>query len=511
MSPKHAEFIIGDRNAAAMENDRSCGYSDREALERHFYHSTAFDVPLANRDGAIYMQQLVHYIAGTLLPTSGEWINIDTAGITNSELLKQIDGVQKYLAGTISQTNFYKQITEVIYNALLYNRAIIEPQYSSGLSFLVHDHADMDISDLTDDYSNRAYTELERTVDELKQLYTNVPEHLATNAEDATSTKIRTLKCVVPNREPFVPKGTHNAKQKFVSLEILLDDKPVVLKPRVPRDGYTVFPVITFQPRGKQSLAELALPAAELANKFAKAMDERSDIANHPPIQIAVATELRNAYNLNPGGYVPVEPGEPEPKPIATTIDLAVSEKSIAQQQATLRNVFKIEYIVRSQLANLSQYEFNQNRYNALNAIEPLVADFANKALPAILMRVHTILKSQDKDYKKVASNLQPAFMFTHLNKQLQESRELAKLGHLAQLITPFGQLDPKALMAVDINALIAKGATLSGNASAVRSEGDQQEMQQSMVQEQKELQQQELETERMKAQGGEDGTGQTA
>ena len=240
MSPKHAEFIIGDRNAAAMENDRGCGYSDREALERHFYYSTAFDVPLANRDGAIYMQQLVHYIAGTLLPTSGEWINIDTAGITNTELLKQIKGVQQYLAGTISQTNFYKQITEVIYNALLYNRAIIEPQYSAGLSFLVHDHADMDISDLTDDYSNRAYTELERTVDELKQIYTNVPEHLAANAEDATSTKIRTLKCVVPNREPFVPKGAHNAKQKFVSLEIVLGDEPVVLKPRVPRDGYSV-------------------------------------------------------------------------------------------------------------------------------------------------------------------------------------------------------------------------------------------------------------------------------
>ena len=248
------------------------------------------------------------------------------------------------------------------------------------------------------------------------------------------------------------------------------------------------------------------MPAAELANKFAKAMDERSDIANHPPIQIGVATELRNAYNLNPGGFVPIEQGEPEPKPIATTIELAVSEKSIAQQQATMRNVFKIEYIMRAQLANLSQYEFNQNRYNALNAIEPLVADFANKALPAILMRVHTILKGQDKEYKKVASNLEPAFVFTHLNKQLQESRELAKLGHLAQLITPFGQLDPKALMSVDINALIAKGAKLSGNAEAVRSESDQQEMQQAMVQEQQQLQQDQQETERLAATKGGEG-----
>ena len=181
-----------------------------------------------------------------------------------------------------------------------------------------------------------------------------------------------------------------------------------------------------------------------------------------------------------------------------------VSEKSIAQQQQIIRTVFKIDYIVRSQLANLSQYEYNQNRYNALNAIEPLVADFANKGIPAVLKRLHVILKSQDKKYKKLASNLEPQFMFTHLNKQLAESKELAKLGHLAQLITPFGQLDPKAMMALDVNKIIAKGATLSGNADAVRSEGDQQEMQQSMVEQQKELQQQEQETERMKAQGGE-------
>ena len=71
---------------------------------------------------------------------------------------------------------------------------------------------------------------------------------------------------------------------KFVQIEVLLGDNPVILEPRAPSAGYSVFPIISFQPHGKESLAALALPAAVLANKFAKALDERSDIANHPPI-----------------------------------------------------------------------------------------------------------------------------------------------------------------------------------------------------------------------------------
>ena len=506
---KYAEFLQHDyAQASDLTKDSTVTVdNNREDIDRHFYSTAYDDVPLANKDGAIYLQQLVHYIAGTLLPSSGEWINIDTTGITNAELLKQIADVRQYLAGTISQTNFYKQITMVIYNALLYNKAIIEPQYSAGLSFAVHDHDTLAVTDLGDDLSNRAYSEKERTVDELRQLYKNVPKDLEPTTEDEATSTVRVLKCLVPNRDPFVMGKADGKKDyKFVQIEVLLGDDPVILEPRAPSAGYSVFPIISFQPHGKESLAALALPAAVLANKFAKALDERSDIANHPPIGMSAATELRNAYDLSAGGIVPIDTGEVEPKPIATTLDLVVSEKSIAQQQQIIRTVFKIDYIVRSQLANLSQYEYNQNRYNALNAIEPLVADFANKGIPAVLKRLHIILKSQDSKYKELASNLEPQFMFTHLNKQLAEAKELAKLGHLAQLITPFGQLDPKALMALDVNKIIAKGATLSGNADAVRSESDQQEMQQSMVEQQQQQQAEEQETERLSATKGGEG-----
>lgn len=508
MTPQErADFLIGDYNmVTGLCQENTPSVLDREAVDRFFYTGEEAEIPLVNKDGAVYMQQLVNYITGTLFPSSGEWINIDNAGVTNKELLAQISNVEKALANHISSSNFYHRMTEAVYNSLLYNKAIVEPVGTNGLSFLVHDHETLAVSDLTDGYSNRAYSEKQMTIEEVKTLYKNVPKSIADmrSTEDAAA-EVTVIKGIVPNREPYVPAGTVPKRYKFATVAIVQSDESSgMLTPINVAPGYETFPVISFQPYGKQSLAELALPAAELANKYAKAMIERADIVNHPPISISLETELRNSYNLTAGGLVPVAQGEEAPAPIQTAVDLNVSEKTIAQQQQILRNIFKVDYIMRSQITNLSQFEYNQSRYNALAAIEPLVADMANKALPTVLMRTHNILKRIDKNYKKVATNLEPTFIFTHLNRQMAEAKKLAKLGHLGQLITPFAQMNPQAMLALDVEVALTEAAKLSGHPELIRSERDKQEILQALVEQQQQLQQQELDTERMKAEGGE-------
>ena len=508
-------FLLGDYASVAdlsrTDTGLSRGYTDRETLERYFYGGDENDVPLANKDGAIYLQQLVHYIVGTLMPSSGEWINIDTVGIENPELLKQISTVEQHMASSLSKTNFYHRMTELVFNALIYNKAIIEPIASTGLSFSVHDHETLAVSDLDDGFSNRAYSEKDVTVDELRKSYNGVPDELMMmgDAEAAEST-VTVVKGIVPNREPFVPAGKFPKQYKFATVVIVShDDGSALLTPKSAALGYKTFPIVSFAPYGKQSLAELALPAAEMANRFAKALIERADVANHPPVAMSLETEIRKGYSLSAGGLVPYASGEQPPTPIATQLDLAVSEKTIAQQQQILRNVFKTDYIMRTQIANLSQFEYNQYRYNALAAIEPMVADLVNKAIPTVLMRVHLLLKKLDPKYKKAASNLEPNFVFTHLNRQLAESKKLANLGRLGQLVTPFAQLNPQSMVALDVDKALTEAATLAGHPELVRSEKDKQEIQQAQVEQQQQLQQQELETERMKAEGGGEQNGQ--
>ena len=116
MPNDRAAFLLYDYNNLDSGTDEysrtESDATSRQSIDRFFYGRDGDGAPVLNKDGAVYMQQLVHYITSTLFPSSGEWININTVGIDNPELLAQIANVEQGMASAISQTNFYHRMTE---------------------------------------------------------------------------------------------------------------------------------------------------------------------------------------------------------------------------------------------------------------------------------------------------------------------------------------------------------------------------------------------------------------
>ena len=183
-------------------------------------------------------------------------------------------------------------------------------------------------------------------------------------------------------------------------------------------------------------------------------MYERTEIANYPPMAVPIDLENRKGYDLSPGGIIPVKNNERPPQPVTTTLDLNISERTVARKEARLREIFKIDLIRQATATGMSQYEHHSMKYNALKAIQPLVCSLTARTTEALMDRVHTLLKQNDKEYQKLLLELpedaQGEFHFDNLKEMMRQSKKLADIGRAAQAIQAYGSFNPQAIQKVD-------------------------------------------------------------
>ena len=483
-------------------------------IRRYFDPSdnTAYE-DLANSAGAIYVGELADFMTASLYPADGSWLEANISPAAPVEVQQSLSAVTEHMRNTLAKSNFYGKVNELIINGLLYNKGLMSVDYDNGLSFNVYDTENTYVSSDTNESVMRTYSHQMVTAADLNSLFTNAPKE-AESAEKEEHAPERTYKliyAIVPNK-PLWTKGLNISEEyKFVKLHLLKDyestDPMILLKPRTGFDacGYKHTPMLQYKTGQKQSLCKRALPDAVIINDYEKKMLERADIANYPAMAVPAELEARGSYDLGPNGIVPVAPGETPPQPISTTLDLNISEHTVARKEARLREMFKVDMIRQASMIGVSQYEHHGMKYNALKAIQPLACLLTSRTTEALLQRVHTLLKENDDMYAQmmaeVPEEMQGAFFFDNLKRMMQKSNRLANMGRAAQAIQAYASFNPQSVQILNSEGAVIQALIDSDLPHLVKSQQEvaaeregfaqaaQQQEQQEMAMEQQKLQ----------------------
>ena len=422
---------------------------------------------LANASGAIYLAELADFMTSALYPADGSWVEAVIHPQAPPEIIHSLMGVTEKLRDALSQSNFYGKMNELVTNGLLYNKGLVSVEYTGGLNFCVYEPKTTWMSNNVDEWSSRIYSKKMMKASDLRAIYENIPDDAEDGLEEAIDRSYEVVHCIVPNT-PLWADGLNLAPEyKFAKFELIKDmgspDNIEVLKPiqGTGNSGYKHCPMMQYRTGMKKSICKLALPDAVIVNEYEKRMLERASMANHPPMASPASLEGRGNQEYKPGDIVPLKPGEQPPSPIVTSLDLNISEHTIARKEARLREIFKVDLVRQASLTGVSQYEHNAMKYSALKAIQPLACLLAGRTTEALLYRVHTLLQENDDMYGQmlaaVPQEMQGAFFFDNLKRQMQKSQRLANIGRAAQAIQAYGSFDPQAVQVLNAEGAIVQ------------------------------------------------------
>ena len=422
---------------------------------------------LANSSGAIYLAELADFMTSSLYPADGSWLEAQIHPQAPVEIMQPLMGVTELMRMELSKSNFYGKMNQLITNGLLYNKGLVSVEYSGGLNFCVYEPKNTWMSENTDEWASRTYSTKKVKSSDLENLYKNAPEVAKDELDVAIDKEYEIIYCIVPNKPLWTEGLKVSPEHKFVRLELLKDmstpDVVTVLEPKtgMSNSGYSQPPMLQFRTGHKQSLCKRALPDAVIVNRYEQAMLERSEMANFPPMASPASLEGRGTFDLKPGDVVPLKPNEQPPTPIVTTLDLNISEHTIARKEARLREIFKVDLVRQAMMTGVSQYEHHAMKYSALKAIQPLACLLTGRTTEALLSRVHRLLMENNKMYAdlltQVPAEMQGSFYFDNLARMMQKSNRLANLGRAAQAIQAYGSFDPQAIQVVSAEGAITQ------------------------------------------------------
>ena len=488
------KFIEQDYDLARAKYQMEVSIYDHEQVDAYFNRDSDFsDNTLANAAGEIYLHELAEFISTTLFPGDGSWVNFADTN-PQKENIEQEEEVKKTLKKRLKDSNFYLKAHELIIQGLLYNTGFISVDYDRGLSYNVHHPDKLWMSEETVETAKRAYADRELTPYELIAQYDGLPEMVLRAAADNDGSTFKVVYGIVPNKAPWVLTSSVNKRYLFCRITMLSTGSEYIHITAKKGDniGYVTFPFLKYRGHSKLSLAARALPDAVMVNKYEQAFQERAEIANYPPMAVPIGLQIRGELNLRATGLNALENNERMPQPIATQLDLNITDKTIARKELRLRKIFKAHLIEMAQQAGLSQWEFNQHRHNALKAIQPIASDLTSRVITGLLHRTHSLLLANDREYKKIAKGFDKDFHFDHLSKEMDRTMKLASVGRLAQAVVPYIQTNPQAAIALDSERLIREAAKWSGLPEATKSEGEVEQEKAAMLQEMEAQQQQE-------------------
>ena len=478
---------------------------------------------LANASGAVYLKELSDFITSALYPMDGSWLEAAVMPTDEDKTRLALAKVSMYLRNAIAKSNFYGKMNELINHGLLYNKGLMSVEYTKGLNFTVYDPNKIDMSQDSDEWSTRIYSSQWVTAMDIAAKFTNVPEVVAEDIRVGyMGRQYEILHALVPNIPTFTEGLDIDKEAKFVPLQFLRHYQEIpagkdqtettgsfnltLMMPHggYAQSGYSVCPILKYQTGQKESLCMRALRDAVIVDSYEKIMLERAELVNYPPMALPVGLENRGGYSLGPKGKVPLGQNEQPPTPVQTSLQLNVSEHTVARKEARLREIFRIDLVKQYMATGVTQYEQHGMKYNALKAIQPWVCMLTGKTTEAIVGRVHNLLKQEDSKYKELLlalpENTQGLFYFDNLKRLMETSRKLSGMGQAAQAMQAFISVNPQAAQVIDTERAVKEALLYNGLVELIRPQGEVLAERQAFAQQAQQQQTQENQVEAQKS-----------
>ena len=304
------------------------------------------------------------------------------------------------------------------------------------------------------------------------------------------------LICMLPNNDVWFTQKQNTVK-KFVKVYILLRDQ-VQLIPKVgSEEGYDTWPILEYRPYTSTSLCREAHNTVAYTEWYQKMSKERALQIQYPALWVDQTNYTENSLSLNPRGVTPGRNGMIQPTPIhSLTGGDQILEQKIVRMQNEVKRIFKIDLLMALTTQSLGTHEEHAFKAKILIAMKPLMGPISDNCVAAVLNRTHSLCLQYDKEYKKVAAGVEGKYVGGALDKMIEHSEYMAKVGQLVQIAGLAAQVGmPELAQRFDADLLALGAAEALQLNPALKDEDQLQEerkenAQQVQAQQQAELQQ---------------------
>ena len=472
-------------------------------IGKHFFTDDSedyFDVytmSVANKTGKTSFKTLVEFIASTIFPDNGTWINFDImSSQPTPEEVQLKHEIERDMKKKIDESNFYKEIIKNIADGIAYQKGYMDIRYNHGVHFVPSSGDDLVISQAKG-ATARAYALSYMSSAELITDFKGLPDHIA-NAENVQelNEKHRVLVALIPNTKVFLSE-TQQSDNRFVKVYILWDDRmQIYSSAEVSNPGYKSWPIMEYQPYTNTSLCEDALTYCVYADYFQKIDRDQEELVTWPTMAVDERNVLENTANFRPGGTIPVTQGHVMPQAVQTlTGGNITNAQKILTLEAKIKHIFKVDIIEGLLTQGLSVFEYHNFQAKVLSAIKPTIGSLNKSYISGLLSRVHNICLQYDKRYNEKYKGLMGDFGSSSLDEVITKAEFVGKLGQIVQISAGAIQHMPgigKVFNDTDLGIWLAEAFNVQG---ALKSPEEVKEEQEAEAQQEKDAQAQETDT----------------
>ena len=419
-------------------------------------------LPLPNATPEVACDDFVDFVTSRYFPCDGSWI---TFSLSEEMEMKQKEiKLLHLLRSRLADTNFYQQMNHFIKSGVLFNTAIMTCNWLfKSLSFSVFSIFDdrgttvRMVGDNAEVYM-RGYIDAHRNLAALLTHY-DIPDYSIDTGKrtievlgQGNASQYQTTQCFLPLTDDFViVNGKKEDHDKFFMIELDAQGQNI-LKPKdniLPT--YTVFPIFIFRPALSRSMGEKAVgPAYELLNTVYE-LRKRIKYTNNPTKVMSENTiakfkdlkqNIEDVFN-KPGQVLPVDgTSDIEPKGLKLENDLPIDMQYIQKYEHDIRMIFKADLIERSKIVGLSAPEEAQRQLGIHNEVAPFLGSVLTRTAKNMLMRVDTILRQEDAEYKKLAEGVAPTIITNSYLQSIQKYARLKDATTLAEFASALSGMD---------------------------------------------------------------------
>ena len=471
-------------------------------IETYFEESdNEYSPVLANNHGVMAANEYIEFITGETFSSDGSWIGfIPTEN--KPETAKNIQKLLKYSAQKFAESNFYGEIARLIKEGVLYNQGLMSTDWSNNISFKTVTNSNLCISKDADEQNKRAYTkswvsglDLLTNYESDHQIFSTIERESQQPESMTLTTMFKLIEGIIPVNKYFFDKP--KSKFKFIKVYLLESNGQLIELKRKGQEeaGYTVFPIMTYLPHCTKSMAQIALSKAVRVNDYEMLLGESARKILKPTYALSDKTYQSGAYNFDEGGVVLLGLQDRTPEAVESKHSSPMTERQIERLEQGIDRIFKREIILRARMTNLSQFEAALNKLNAFRAIQPYAADLVTRVPTSLLRRFDTLMRQNDKEYKKLRDAVDGSFTMIGLTGEMEKLKKAAGIGRLYQGAAPAVQVDPAAAQMINGDKVVTTLASSWDVAEVLEKEEDiaqERQQQQQMLQQQQQMKQQE-------------------
>lgn len=411
---------------------------------------------LINNTGELAADELTEYLARSLFPLDGSWLNLETIDVDKG---KDSTETLKTIRNRVANTNFYSEIPGLIKSGLSFNKGIMDCSYANGVNFCTLDIRNVYISPDFHEGLRRVYIIKYMTYADAQVLYKSLPPRYSNGRSWQATDQIKVVEGYVPYNERFWGSHDNRDRYRYARIEFLDDKTYPHLLERVDdtknNQYYTSFPFSVFKPNTVRPLALKALSTVIALNEYELMLFNRADYANDPAKVYPPNSTALFRGKIAKGSELYVDSQEREPTTVKLNNELPFDMQMVQKKEQDIYKIFKFDLILRSKLAGLTAPEDVKNFIITHEELQPLVSDIMSRTITGVINRMHNLCRYHEASYREATSGVNIKNLVSGSMMKVTNLKKAANAMRFVQSVAPIAQLSPQAIQNVNADEYI--------------------------------------------------------